>query len=105
MLGPNCTPTLKRVRERLPKVQQCDGGQACVLAPSLMPRSCADAQVGCCHAHGQMGRARAQVLSGQLVAPNVPTAAETLEMQRLVDTYGKTFHTWQARARVLKQTQ
>lgn len=40
-------------------------------------------------------RARAQVMSGQLVAPNVPTAAETLEMQRLVDTYGKTFHTWQ----------
>lgn len=39
----------------------------------------------------------AQVLSGQLVAPSVPTSAETMEMQRLVDTYGKTFHTWQAR--------
>ncbi len=36
-----------------------------------------------------------QVMSGQLVAPSVPTAAETMEMQRLVDTYGKTFHTWQ----------
>lgn len=36
-----------------------------------------------------------QVMSGQLVAPNVPTAAESMEMQRLVDTYGKTFHTWQ----------
>ncbi len=43
------------------------------------------------------GRACAKVLSGQLVAPNVPTSAETMEMQRLVDTYGKTFHTWQAR--------
>ncbi|KAK9832660.1 hypothetical protein WJX81_008441 [Elliptochloris bilobata] len=36
-----------------------------------------------------------EVISGQLVAPGVPTMAETLEMQRLVDTYGKTFHTWQ----------
>lgn len=36
-----------------------------------------------------------QVMSGQLVAPSVPTTAETMEMQRLVDTYGKTFHTWQ----------
>ena len=62
-----------------------------------------------CHVHGcpielisclnrkRVGRARVQVLSGQLVAPSVPTSAETMEMQRLVDTYGKTFHTWQAR--------
>ncbi len=30
-----------------------------------------------------------------LVAPRTPLAAETLEMNTLVDTYGKTWHTWQ----------
>lgn len=30
-----------------------------------------------------------------LYAPGVPNAAEALEMSKLVDTYGKTWHTWQ----------
>ena len=36
-----------------------------------------------------------QVMSGQLYAPGVPDTAELLEMRKLVDTYGKTWHTWQ----------
>ena len=40
-------------------------------------------------------RTRAQVMSGQLYAPGVPQIAEQAEMQKLVDTYGKTWHTWQ----------
>ena len=36
-----------------------------------------------------------QVLSGQLYAPGVPDTAELVEMRKLVDTYGKTWHTWQ----------
>lgn len=36
-----------------------------------------------------------QVMSGQLYAPGVPDTAELLEMKKLVDTYGKTWHTWQ----------
>jgi hypothetical protein len=36
-----------------------------------------------------------EVMSGQLVAPRVPEAAERIEMASLVDTYGKTIHTWQ----------
>ena len=40
-------------------------------------------------------RIRAQVMSGQLYAPGVPQVAEQAEMQKLVDTYGKTWHTWQ----------
>ncbi|WP_017761093.1 OBAP family protein [Pseudacidovorax intermedius] len=35
-----------------------------------------------------------EVKSGQLVAPGVPDVAETALMEDLVDTYGKTFHTW-----------
>jgi hypothetical protein len=34
-------------------------------------------------------------MSGMLYAPGVPNAAEHIEMQKLVDTYGKTWHTWQ----------
>lgn len=34
-------------------------------------------------------------MSGQLFAPGVPVTAENMEMQKLVDTYGKTWHTWQ----------
>ena len=30
-----------------------------------------------------------------LQAPRVPVQAEYLEMQKLINTYGKTFHTWQ----------
>ena len=30
-----------------------------------------------------------------LFAPGVPNAAEAAEMSKLVDTYGKTWHTWQ----------
>ena len=81
-------------------------GRACaqvlsgqLVAPNPYNRhvyGCPIAVISCLH-RKRVGRARAQVLSGQLVAPSVPTAAETLEMQRLVDTYGKTFHTWQVR--------
>lgn len=35
-----------------------------------------------------------EVKSGQLVAPGIPQAAEHELMERLVGTYGKTFHTW-----------
>ena len=37
-------------------------------------------------------------MSGQLYAPGVPQLAEEAEMQQLVDTYGKTWHTWQVLA-------
>jgi len=30
-----------------------------------------------------------------LYAPGVPDSAEAVEMSKLVDTYGKTWHTWQ----------
>jgi hypothetical protein len=36
-----------------------------------------------------------QVVSGMLYAPGVPDSAEIVEMRKLVDTYGKTWHTWQ----------
>src|SRR4051812_49394368 len=35
-----------------------------------------------------------EVKSGQLIAPNVPDVAEHELMEKLVHTYGKTFHTW-----------
>jgi hypothetical protein len=35
-----------------------------------------------------------EVKSGALVAPGIPGAAERELMEKLVDTYGKTFHTW-----------
>jgi len=35
-----------------------------------------------------------EVKSGQLVAPGIPQAAEHALMEKLVGTYGKTFHTW-----------
>lgn len=34
-------------------------------------------------------------MSGQLVAPGIPEIAENELMQKLVTTYGKTWHTWQ----------
>jgi hypothetical protein len=36
-----------------------------------------------------------EVASGTLIAPGVPSLAENQDMQKLVGTYGKTFHTWQ----------
>lgn len=36
-----------------------------------------------------------EVMSGQLVAPGIPAVAENELMQKLVTTYGKTWHTWQ----------
>jgi hypothetical protein len=36
-----------------------------------------------------------EVMSGQLVAPGLPEAAETELMEKIVSTYGKTWHTWQ----------
>lgn len=36
-----------------------------------------------------------EVMSGQLVAPGIPEVAENELMQKLVTTYGKTWHTWQ----------
>lgn len=38
---------------------------------------------------------RYEVKSGQLIAPNVPDVAEKEMMKKLVNTYGKTWHTWQ----------
>lgn len=35
-----------------------------------------------------------EVKSGQLIAPGVPQAAEQALMEKLVNTYGKTWHTW-----------
>lgn len=35
-----------------------------------------------------------EVLSGQLTAPGLPAAAEHALMRLLVDSYGKTWHTW-----------
>ncbi|MDM0032284.1 OBAP family protein [Variovorax sp. J22P271] len=35
-----------------------------------------------------------EVKSGQLIAPGIPQAAEHALMQKLVGTYGKTWHTW-----------
>jgi hypothetical protein len=35
-----------------------------------------------------------EVKSGQLVAPGIPQAAEHALMEKLVGTYGKTWHTW-----------
>lgn len=38
---------------------------------------------------------RHEVMSGTLVAPNIPDVAEDELMKKLVTTYGKTWHTWQ----------
>jgi hypothetical protein len=35
-----------------------------------------------------------EVKSGQLIAPDIPQVAEHVLMQKLVHTYGKTWHTW-----------
>jgi hypothetical protein len=35
-----------------------------------------------------------EVTSGQLLAPGIPQTAEHALMRQLVDTYGKTWHTW-----------
>ena len=35
-----------------------------------------------------------EVKSGQLIAPGIPAPAEHALMQKLVNTYGKTWHTW-----------
>ena len=35
-----------------------------------------------------------EVKSGQLIAPGIPAAAEHQLMEKLVHTYGKTWHTW-----------
>lgn len=35
-----------------------------------------------------------EVKSGQLIAPGIPAVAEKALMQKLVGTYGKTWHTW-----------
>ena len=38
-----------------------------------------------------------EVFSGQLVAPGLPQAVETSLMKQLVNSYGKTWHTWHTR--------
>jgi hypothetical protein len=40
------------------------------------------------HSHGH------EVKSGQLIAPGIPAPAEHALMEKLVHTYGKTWHTW-----------
>jgi hypothetical protein len=37
------------------------------------------------------------VKSGQLVAPGIPQAAEHELMEKIISTYGKTWHTWPMR--------
>ncbi len=37
---------------------------------------------------------RQEVKSGQLIAPGIPEVAEHALMEKLVNTYGKTWHTW-----------
>lgn len=39
-----------------------------------------------------------EILSGQLVAPGIPEAAEHALMKTKVNSYGKTWHTWDTRA-------
>lgn len=36
-----------------------------------------------------------QVTSGQLAAMDVPLAAANIDAEKLLDTYGKTWHFWQ----------
>uniref|UniRef100_A0A915EDK4 DUF1264-domain-containing protein n=1 Tax=Ditylenchus dipsaci TaxID=166011 RepID=A0A915EDK4_9BILA len=36
-----------------------------------------------------------EVKSGMLVAPGIPQIAEHIDMEKLVNTYGKTWHLWQ----------
>jgi hypothetical protein len=36
-----------------------------------------------------------EIKSGALVGPGLPDVAEKEVMKKLVNTYGKTFHTWQ----------
>lgn len=38
----------------------------------------------------------AEILSGQLIAPGIPEAAEEALMRRKINSYGKTWHTWQS---------
>jgi hypothetical protein len=38
-----------------------------------------------------------EILSGQLVAPGIPAAAEDALMRRKINSYGKTWHTWHTR--------
>jgi hypothetical protein len=38
---------------------------------------------------------RYEVMSGELLAPHVPEVLARGDMQKLVGTYGKTWHTWQ----------
>jgi hypothetical protein len=38
-----------------------------------------------------------EILSGQLIAPQLPELAEDMLMQKNLNTYGKTFHTWRAK--------
>ena len=40
-----------------------------------------------------------EVLSGQLVAPGLPEAAEKALMKQLINSYGKTWHTWHTNPR------
>jgi hypothetical protein len=47
-----------------------------------------DAEKGLWHSHVH------EVKSGQLVAPAIPEAAENALMEKLIRTYGKTWHTW-----------
>eukprot|EP01098_Paradermamoeba_levis_P014926 TRINITY_DN7337_c0_g1_i1.p1 TRINITY_DN7337_c0_g1~~TRINITY_DN7337_c0_g1_i1.p1 ORF type:complete len:247 (+),score=69.12 TRINITY_DN7337_c0_g1_i1:100-840(+) len=38
-----------------------------------------------------------EILSGQLVAPGLPSSAEKKLMKKKMNSYGKTFHTWRAK--------
>lgn len=38
-----------------------------------------------------------EILSGQLTAPGIPSTLENIMLKSLVNSYGKTFHTWRAK--------
>ena len=44
---------------------------------------------------------RYEVTSGTLIAPGLPAAAEHALMQKVITTYGKTWHTWDTRQHAL----
>lgn len=58
-----------------------------ILSESVF-ESLPDAEKGYWHPHNF------EVLSGQLVAPGLPEAAEKALMKQLLNSYGKTWHTW-----------
>jgi len=38
-----------------------------------------------------------EILSGQLVAPGIPSSVEKKVLKKMMNSYGKTYHTWRAK--------